>query len=32
VKSAVLTGGTLVCLVPLWFAFENLVRLLPANL
>ena len=27
----VLVAGALVCLVPLWFTFENAVRLLPAN-
>lgn len=31
-KFLVLAAGTLVCLVPLWFAFENLVNLLPANI
>jgi sortase A len=31
-KFLVLAAGALVCLVPLWFAFENLVDLLPANL
>jgi LPXTG-site transpeptidase (sortase) family protein len=28
----VMVAGALVCLVPLWFAFENLVDLLPANI
>lgn len=28
----VMVAGALVCLVPLWFAFENLVELLPANI
>jgi sortase A len=31
-KVAVLFGGALVCLVPLWFAFGNVVNLLPANI
>jgi sortase A len=31
-KVAVLFGGALVCLVPLWFAFGNVVDLLPANI
>ncbi len=31
-KVAVLLGGGLVALVPLWFAFGNLVNLLPANI
>lgn len=31
-KALVLAAGALVCLVPLWFAFENLVDLLPASL
>jgi len=31
-KFLVLAGGALVCLVPLWFAFENVVNLLPPNL
>ena len=30
-KVVVLCAGALVCLVPLWFAFENAVVLLPAN-
>jgi sortase A len=30
-KVAVVASGALVCLVPLWFAFENAVNLLPAN-
>jgi LPXTG-site transpeptidase (sortase) family protein len=30
-KLGVLTGGAIVSLVPLWFCFENAVRLLPAN-
>ena len=30
--AAVLVCGALVCLVPLWFAFANVVDLLPANL
>lgn len=29
---ALLLTGALACLVPLWFTFENLVNLLPANL
>jgi LPXTG-site transpeptidase (sortase) family protein len=31
-KVLVLVVGSLVCLVPLWFAFENIVDLLPANI
>jgi sortase A len=31
-KVAVLFGGALVCLVPLWFAFGSVVDLLPANI
>lgn len=31
-KALVLVAGVLVCLVPLWFAFEHLVDLLPANI
>ncbi len=31
-KVAVLFAGALVCLVPLWFAFGNVVDLLPANI
>ncbi len=31
-KAAVLVPGAAVALVPVWFVFENLVRLLPANL
>ena len=31
-KFLVLMAGVLVCLVPLWFAFEHLVDLLPANI
>jgi sortase A len=31
-KVAVLFAGALVCLVPLWFAFGNVVNLLPANI
>jgi len=31
-KVAVLFGGALVCLVPLWIAFGNVVDLLPANI
>jgi hypothetical protein len=31
-KFLVLAAGALVCLIPLWFAFENLVDLLPANI
>jgi len=31
-KVAVLLGGALVCLVPLWFAFGSVVDLLPANI
>ncbi|HTT88712.1 MAG TPA: class E sortase [Acidimicrobiales bacterium] len=31
-KVLVLAAGVLVCLIPLWFAFENLVDLLPANI
>ena len=31
-KVAVLFGGALACLVPLWFAFGNVVNLLPANI
>ena len=31
-KVVVLFGGALVCLVPLWFAFGNVVDLLPANI
>jgi hypothetical protein len=31
-KVAVLLGGALACLVPLWFAFGNVVNLLPANI
>lgn len=31
-KVLVLLGGALVCLVPLWFAFGNVVDLLPANI
>jgi sortase A len=31
-KAAVILGGALACLVPLWFAFENVVNLLPANI
>jgi len=30
-KFAVLVAGALVCLLPLWFVFENAVNLLPAN-
>lgn len=30
-KAAVLVPGAVVALVPVWFVFENLVRLLPAN-
>ena len=31
-KYLTLVAGLVVCLVPLWFAFENLVDLLPANI
>lgn len=31
-KAVVVVLGALVCLVPLWFAFENIVDLLPANI
>lgn len=31
-KYLALVAGVVVCLVPLWFAFENLVDLLPANI
>ena len=31
-KVVVLVAGALLCLVPLWFAFENLVDLLPASI
>lgn len=31
-KAGVLLAGALACLVPLWFSFENLVNLLPANI
>lgn len=31
-KVAVLFGGALACLVPLWFAFGSVVDLLPANI
>jgi sortase A len=31
-KAMVIVAGALVCLVPLWFTFENAVNLLPANL
>ncbi|HXW79637.1 MAG TPA: class E sortase, partial [Acidimicrobiales bacterium] len=31
-KVVVLAAGALLCLVPLWFAFENLVDLLPASI
>jgi sortase A len=31
-KAAVLFGGALVCLVPLWFAFGSVVDLLPSNI
>jgi hypothetical protein len=31
-KVMVLVAGTVICLVPLWFAFEHLVDLLPANI
>jgi LPXTG-site transpeptidase (sortase) family protein len=31
-KVAMLAAGTLLCLVPLWFVFENLVDLLPASI
>ena len=31
-QALVITLGALACLVPLWFTFENLVRLLPANI
>ena len=32
VKVGVLVCGALICLVPLWFTFTNVVNLLPANL
>ena len=31
-RAGVLVAGIAVCLVPLWFAFENAVRLLPPNI
>lgn len=31
-RAAVLAGGIVACAVPLWFTFENVVRLLPANM
>lgn len=31
-KLLVLTVGTLICLIPLWFAFENLARVMPQGL
>lgn len=31
-KVALLAAGALVCLVPLWFAFQNLVDLLPPSI
>ncbi len=30
-KLGLLSGGAVICLVPLWFCFESAVRLLPAN-
>ena len=27
----VVAGGAVICLLPLWFVFENVVRLLPPN-
>ena len=31
-KVGVLLGGALVCMVPLWFSFGDVVNLLPANI
>ena len=31
-KVALLADGALICLVPLWFAFQNLVDLLPPSI
>lgn len=31
-KLGVVVCGALICLVPLWFSFTNVVDLLPANL
>jgi hypothetical protein len=31
-RAGALAGGIVVCALPLWFCFENVVRLLPTNL